>query len=249
MKTLSIAVYVVILVTVLSRSSGFTTPAVMPRDRSLCSAVKITGYDDAFQVIDECAVSGTPSEELYDSVRFIDKNALEIYPDESHKQALWDEAHGSWKLQLATGGGKYTSFKKVPIFAFAIIDEQNFGNGVGWNQDSIILSLLGPHVFNTKRRQMVITINEMYLWGSNVTRFVPELMKKALGLGKRPEDFEKPQRLPSGLASLTTFALQPTGQSPQPVTTTSYKGMQIITLLFLLLVRLNLTHELMHCTR
>ena len=197
MKTLSITMYVVILATVLSRSTGFITPALMPRDMSLCSAVKITGYDDAFQVIDDCAVRGTPSEKLYDAIRFIDKNALKIYPDESHKQALWDEAHGSWKLQLATGGGKYTSFKKVPIFAFAVIDEQNFGNGVGWNQDSIILSLLGPHVFNTQRRQMVITIDDMYLWGYNVTKFVPGFMKKALGLGKRPEDFEKPQRPPA----------------------------------------------------
>jgi hypothetical protein len=67
------------------------------------------------------------------------------------KQALWDSAHGSWKLQLATGGGKYTTFKPVPIFAFAMVDEMNFGNGVGWNADSIVLSLLGPHSFNTQR--------------------------------------------------------------------------------------------------
>ena len=198
MKTKSITLYVVlILATVLNRSTGFTTPAVMPRGMNLYYAVKITGYDDAFQVIDECAVSGTPSEKLYDAVRFIDKNAFKIYPDESHKQALWDEAHGSWKLQLATGGGKYTSFKKVPIFAFAMIDEQNFGNGVGWNQDGIVLSLLGPHIYNTQRRQMIITVDEVYLWGSNVTKFVPGFMKKALGLGKCPEDYEKPQRPPA----------------------------------------------------
>ena len=135
--------------------------------------------------------------DLYDAVRFIDKNAMQIYPTLDEKQALWNEAHGSWKLQLATGGGKYTTFKPVPIFAFAMIDQDNFGNGVGWNQDSIILSLLGRHYFHTQRRQMVITIDNMYLGGNNVTNFVPSFVGNAMGLGKRPEDYQKPQRPPA----------------------------------------------------
>jgi hypothetical protein len=158
---------------------------------SRCSldAVKIDGYEDAFQIIDECSVSGTPSDDLYEAVRLIDKNAYRIYPTLEEKQALWDEAHGSWQLQLATGGGKYTTFKPVPIFAFALIDDANFGNGVGWNADSIILSLLGPHIFNPQRRQMVITIDDLYLGGSNVSNYVPGFIKDGMGLGKRPEDF------------------------------------------------------------
>jgi hypothetical protein len=43
---------------------------------------------------------------LYDAVRHIDKNGFRIYPTVEDKEALWDRAHGSWKLQLATGGGK-----------------------------------------------------------------------------------------------------------------------------------------------
>lgn len=62
MKARLITVYVVILATVLSHSTGFTMPAVVPRDMSLCSTIKIMGYDDAFQVIDECALSGTVEE-------------------------------------------------------------------------------------------------------------------------------------------------------------------------------------------
>merc|ERR1719199_2224219 len=65
-------------------------------------AVKVDGYDDAFRIIDDCAVSGEPTEELFDAVRFVDKNAYKIYPDLDNKQALWKEAHGSWKLQFAS---------------------------------------------------------------------------------------------------------------------------------------------------
>jgi hypothetical protein len=164
---------------------------------SQLNAVHIDGYNDAFQIIDKCAVSGVPSEELYDAVRFIDKNALSIYPSLDQKQALWDDAHGSWKLQLATGGGKSTTFKPVPIFAFAMVDELNFGNGVGINSDTILLSLLGPHFFNPKRRQMVITIDDMFLFASNVSKFVPEFMKTGMRMGKRPEDFPKGSRPPA----------------------------------------------------
>jgi len=187
---LSLAVFLAVLV---NQTSGFTAPVTRkyPTCHTFRSAVKIAGYDDAFRTIDQCAASGTPTEELYDSVRFIDKNSLKIYPNEQEKQALWDEAHGSWRLQLATGGGKYTTFKKVPIFAFAMIDDKNFGNGVGWNQDSIILSLLGPHFFNTQRRQMVITIDDMYLrriQGNKVCAFLCEgwhgLGKTSMGLPK-----------------------------------------------------------------
>ena len=154
-------------------------------------AVKIDGYDEAFQIIDKCAVSGEPDDDLYDAVRFIDKNALKIYPNDEEKAALWKEAHGSWHLQLATGGGKYTAFKPVPIFAFAMIDETNFGNGVGFNEDNIVLSLLGPHIFNAKRRQMVITIDDVFLFATKSTTAIPGFVKNGMGIGKRPEDFEK----------------------------------------------------------
>ena len=185
-------------------------------------------YAKSFDLIDECAASGVPSDELYNSVRYskslmtdvytfwpsssvaisndlislyhvkVDKNALRLYPDVSAKSELWKRAHGSWKLQLATGGGKFTTFKPVPIFAYAMIDERCFGNGVGFNQDKIILSLLGPHHFNTKRRQMGIGIDDIYLFSNEVTQFVPNFMAEGMLLGKTPDDFkESKTRMPT----------------------------------------------------
>jgi hypothetical protein len=107
-----------------------------------------------------------------------------MYPNEAEEQTLWDAAHGSWRLKLATGGGKFTTFKSVPIFAFAMIDEHNFGNGIGFNEDSIVLSLLGPHYFNTQRRQMVITIDDMYLGGKKSDELCPLLYEGGHGLGQ-----------------------------------------------------------------
>ncbi len=92
------------------------------------------------------------------------------------KKKCGREPIGSWKLQLATGPpsrGGTTSFKPVPIFAYAMIDENNFGNGVGLNQDTIILSLLGNHYFNVKKRVMGIGIDDMFLFSNKVTQFVP----------------------------------------------------------------------------
>mmetsp|Transcript_36325 Transcript_36325/g.54220 ORF Transcript_36325/g.54220 Transcript_36325/m.54220 type:complete len:227 (-) Transcript_36325:463-1143(-) len=160
-------------------------------------AVKIEGYDEAFATIDSCATSGEPSPNLYNAVRFIDKNALQIYPSLDHKQQLWNDAHGSWKLQLATGGGKFTAFKPVPIFAFAMIDDRNFGNGVGLNEGMVLLSLLGPHVYNTQRRQMVITIDDLFLGANRATEYVPGFIKDGMGLGKGVDDYVKPQRPPA----------------------------------------------------
>ena len=149
-----------------------------------------TEYADAIKTIDRASISAEPSEDLYDAVRAIDKNAFKIYSNEESKQELWNRAYGSWKLVLATGGGKYTTFKSVPIFAFAMLDENNFGNGVGINETMIFLSLLGPHELITKRRQMVINIDDLFL-GSRKIKNVPQFVAKGIGLGKRPPDYKK----------------------------------------------------------
>lgn len=169
------------------RSHYCSTPLIS----SSIAAVKIDGYNEAFDIINECAVSGIPNDDtLYDAVRFIDKNAMKIYPTLEEKKQLWDNAHGSWKLQMATGGGKYTKFKSVPIFAFAMIDDNNFGNGIGLLNNNgensiILLSLLGPHDFNTKRRQMVIYIDDVFLFGNKVTSNIPSFIGNGMGLGKK----------------------------------------------------------------
>lgn len=171
--------------------SGFVATPKVAKHSGL-SLVRIDGYEEAMEIIDRCSTSKDPSDDLYDAARFIDKNAHNIYPTIEDKAALWETAYGSWQLQMATGGGKYTTFKTVPIFAFAVLDETNFGNGIGWSKDGIILSLLGPHILNTKQRRMFITIDDLFLGGSNCSRLVPGFIKEGMGLGKKPEDFKKP---------------------------------------------------------
>eukprot|EP00546_Thalassionema_frauenfeldii_P013728 CAMPEP_0178919486 /NCGR_PEP_ID=MMETSP0786-20121207/14463_1 /TAXON_ID=186022 /ORGANISM="Thalassionema frauenfeldii, Strain CCMP 1798" /LENGTH=246 /DNA_ID=CAMNT_0020593421 /DNA_START=59 /DNA_END=799 /DNA_ORIENTATION=+ len=202
-KLLSSNVILLMIISLIIPSDCFTSKSSnikknQDRRRAEVNAVKIEGYDEAFEVIDQCAMSGEPSDNLYDAVRFVDKNAIKIYPDLKHKQELWNKAHGSWKLQLATGGGKFKDFKAVPIFAFAMIDEENFGNGIGLNEKLIILSLLGPHEFKDKWRQMVISIDDLFLFGSDVTGFVPSFVGNGIGLRKRSSDFkENGQRPPA----------------------------------------------------
>mmetsp|Transcript_4177 Transcript_4177/g.8495 ORF Transcript_4177/g.8495 Transcript_4177/m.8495 type:complete len:341 (+) Transcript_4177:217-1239(+) len=181
-----------------SSSSSLSSSSSSSSSVSL-NAVKIEGYDNAMRIIDACAVRGTPSDDLYDAVRFMDKRALQIYPNLQHKQDLWQRAHGSWKLQLATGGGKYRTFKPIPIFAFAVIDEKNFGNGIGFNPNFILFSLLGPHIFRDNIRQMVITIDDVFLGGSSVTSWAPGFVQDAMGIGKRKQQEpaeEKPKTRP-----------------------------------------------------
>ena len=48
-----------------------------------------TIYTESFRVIDECAAAGEPADNLYDSVRYIDKKALKLYPNEDAKNELW----------------------------------------------------------------------------------------------------------------------------------------------------------------
>ena len=148
-------------------------------------------YQNAMATIDAASVAGAPSDDLYDAVRVIDRNARYVYPDEESKEALWERAYGSWKLVLATGGGKYTTFKPVPIFAFAMLDEETFGNGVGINENIILLSLLGPHELITKRRMMMINIDDVFLGSRRVTDNVPTFIGDGMGLGKRPIDYQQ----------------------------------------------------------
>ena len=169
---------------------GFSTTSSGTPKRAVVS-ISSTEYANAMSTIDIASKSSTPSDDLYDAVRVIDRNALNIYPDDESKEELWNRAYGSWKLVLATGGGKFKTFKPVPIFAFAMLDEQNFGNGVGINENMILLSLLGPHELITKRRQMIINIDDLFLGSRKVTDSVPSFIGDGMGLGKRPIDYKK----------------------------------------------------------
>lgn len=84
----------------------------------------------------------------------------------------------------------------VPV-SLAMIDEQKFGNGVGFNEDNIILSLLGNHYFNDKKRSMGIGIDDMFLFSSRVTGFLPSFITNGMGLGKKPEEFTGGSKMPA----------------------------------------------------
>lgn len=154
-------------------------------------AVHVDGYDKAFRTIDECAIKGQANDELYDAVRFVEVYAYKIYPDLEEKQKLWEMAHGSWKLQLSTGGAKNKSFHPPPAFlpfSFAMITDRHFGNGVGKNENTIWLALLHNQYWNGRLRRMVVTPADVYLFGRKVN--LPDLIAKGMKLGKSPDDFE-----------------------------------------------------------
>lgn len=166
---------------------GFSAAA--PNKRAVVS-ISSQEYRDAMSTIDAASKSGVPSDDLYDAVKVIDRNARHVYPDEESKEELWKRAYGSWKLVFATGGGESKKFKPLPIFAFAMLDEKNFGNGVGINENIILLSLLGPHELITKRRMMMINIDDLFLASRRVTEGVPNFIGDGIGLGKRPDDWK-----------------------------------------------------------
>mmetsp|Transcript_3762 Transcript_3762/g.9862 ORF Transcript_3762/g.9862 Transcript_3762/m.9862 type:complete len:233 (-) Transcript_3762:213-911(-) len=166
---------------------GFSPSATPKRVVSITSEE----YKTAISTIDAASKSGVPSDDLYDAVTVIDRNARNVYPDEESKEDLWKRAYGSWKLVFATGGGGGKRFKPVPIFAFAMLDERNFGNGVGINENAILLSLLGPHELVTKRRMMMINVDDVFLGSRRVTGNLPAFIADGIGLGKRPIDYKE----------------------------------------------------------
>jgi hypothetical protein len=187
---------VIVVPTVLAFASLSKKPISIHSTRAprSYSAVHIDGYDEAFQIIDNCAVSGEATDNLYDAAHFIEKNAHKIYPDQQHKEELFDAAHGSWELKFSTGATKSLSFHKPPKFlpfSFAMIDEDHFGNGFGLNEETIWISLLHNHFFNYKHRQMVVTPQRLYLFGRPVTSFLPKFIRQHLG--KSPAEYvDKP---------------------------------------------------------
>ncbi len=154
------------------------------------SPITIDSYEKAFRSIDDCAISGEPTVDLYEAAHFIEKNAYKIYPDLQSKLELWSAAHGSWKLQFSTGGAKQFSFHKPPKwlpFSFATIDDNHFGNGIGLNEKTIWLSFLHNQYFHAKQRRMVVTLAGAYVFGKNITTLLPRFIRQHFD--KVPEDY------------------------------------------------------------
>ena len=59
-------------------------------------------YMESMRIIDSAAVSGCPSDELFDAVRYIDRNANKLlYPTEESKNELWDRCKGALESRHA----------------------------------------------------------------------------------------------------------------------------------------------------
>jgi len=152
----------------------------------------IRSYEEAIGIIDACAVQKASHEDLFTAVRYIEHNSYKLYPDMAAKKALWQRAHGSFELVLSTGSAKSRDFHPPPKFlpfSYGMIDDEYFGNGVGLNQDTIWISMLHKHHFDTKIRRMVVTLRDIYLGGHKATKRIPAFIRKGLNVGKNPQDF------------------------------------------------------------
>lgn len=176
------------------RATSFS--AINPTHAVGVPGKNIASYEEAFRIIDDCAVSEKASDIVYEAVHFLEKNSYRLYRHQKEADDLWNRAHGSWKLVLSTGGAKCNSFHPPPVFlpfSFAMISDKNFGNGIGLHEDVIWLSLLHKHHYNAKLRRMVVTMGDIYIGGNKVTEILPRCMRDAINVGKQPEDYdEKP---------------------------------------------------------
>jgi hypothetical protein len=123
----------------------------------------------------------------------VEKNAYKLYSDTGAQNSLCQRAQGNFKFILSTGNAHTRAFHipSYPFpFSYAMIQGEYFGNGFGLSEDLIVVSCLQKHYWNPRIRQMVVTVQDMYIGGYKATKFVPDFIKKALYLGKTPDDFK-----------------------------------------------------------
>ncbi|CAB9529111.1 expressed unknown protein [Seminavis robusta] len=169
----------------------------------------IDSYETAFSIIDDCTIQEESNENLFRAVKYIEHNSYKFYNHPASKtQALWNRAHGSWKLILSTGSPTCQSFHPPPAFlpfSYAMIDDEHFGNGVGLNDHTIWLSLLHKHDFNHRIRHMVVQVQHVFLGGRKLE--LPAFFSKASKLLR-----ERRQRQPNE----TTTQTQKNDNKPPP---------------------------------
>eukprot|EP00529_Nitzschia_sp_RCC80_P028256 CAMPEP_0113475070 /NCGR_PEP_ID=MMETSP0014_2-20120614/18925_1 /TAXON_ID=2857 /ORGANISM="Nitzschia sp." /LENGTH=271 /DNA_ID=CAMNT_0000367967 /DNA_START=375 /DNA_END=1190 /DNA_ORIENTATION=- /assembly_acc=CAM_ASM_000159 len=108
---------------------------------------------------------------LWDAVHYVEQHSFEYSAEEL--QTLWDNAHGYWQLVLSTGSPHNTEFHSppwfLPKFQFAMIDDTNFGNGLGTSPTSIWLALKDKYTYDFHHRRLEVAVDEMYILGRKVT--------------------------------------------------------------------------------
>lgn len=136
---------------------------------------KAEGYnlDKAVQTIEECAEAGEDQEDLYGAVRFIDRNAHEIYSDPKAKEALWERAQGSWELRLAYDDARNQEFYPYPDFrdfamAYIMISPDYFGKGIAKGPSFSFVAMGGPSQWINRKRQVYMDYQDFYISGNCV---------------------------------------------------------------------------------
>lgn len=168
LTSLSLAVFLLMLGSHRCCCNGYVPPEVRQR-------WKDQGYNkaEALQTIEDCAQRGQSTEELFWAVKFIDRNAIHIYSDPKDKEALLEEAKGSWELRLAVNSDRDQEFYPHPEFrafamAFITIQEDYFGKGIASDTSFCFVALGGPSTKNIKTRQVYMNYEDYFINGRQV---------------------------------------------------------------------------------
>ena len=108
--------------------------------------------------------------ELYYATRFIDRNGHLFYRTENEKQALWEEAKGSWELLMGYESNRDQFFVPYPDFrdfamAFIIVGDDYFGKGIGLDTNFAFVAMGGPSRVNKRTRQLYMDYQDFYING------------------------------------------------------------------------------------
>jgi len=141
---------------------------------------KQEGYtvDQAMKTIEEAAelgerLSDAERGELYNAVRFIDRDAHKIYSAQADRMALWEKSQGSWELRLAYEDSRSQHFFPYPDFrdyamAFTMIEPHYFGKGIARDPSFCFVAMGGPASFNARTRQLLMNYVDFYISGGQV---------------------------------------------------------------------------------
>lgn len=134
--------------------------------------------ENALETITRCAESGSNTKdpkELFYAVKYIDRNANELYPiDGPARQELMERANGSWELRLACNDDRDAYFYPHPEFrsfakAFTTVKPSYFGKGIcTLDHGFCFVSLGGPSTRNIQRRQVFMNYEDYYISGQQV---------------------------------------------------------------------------------
>lgn len=155
-----------------NRSRAYVPPEVRQR-------WKDDGYtmQNALETITTCAESGSNTKqpkELFWAIKFIDRNANQLYPTLQDRKMLMERATGSWELRLACNNDRDEEFYPHPEFrsfakAFSTVTPDYFGKGIATNDNGFcFVALGGPSTQSIPRRQVFMNYEDYFINGQQV---------------------------------------------------------------------------------